>query len=416
MTSMFSLGRDKIMAANAAKNKADAEAAAKKPSPRGGKGGVNAFTPKEELKSAVMPKESKVPDYAKKYTEGSKPPSGFGTGSKGRARAGKAPAPAIAKKDEVKSAKVLDSKQAAGNTKTMKKGGNVKKMAIGGLPKFSDITKGPSGALKAVDGKKPALAPTMGTGSSSKPKTQTGGGKGAVNVGKASSKEQSGGKGTLSGVSKSSAPAPAPAKPPTGGKGSASTKGGKLAGKKKGGTVKKMAKGGKVKKMALGGMGAGMIAKAPAPSQSAMQAGAKPAAGGPKGGRSQPQSGGAKPAAGGGKGVGKTPTDAMNAYDKQKNAGAATGKPSGQMQQLSQTMKGQQATAPAPTAKRPTGGKGGAQAKATPPAPAPTGGKGGPMRPGKKNGGAVKKMAKGGSASSRGDGIAVRGKTKGKVC
>jgi hypothetical protein len=33
-----------------------------------------------------------------------------------------------------------------------------------------------------------------------------------------------------------------------------------------------------------------------------------------------------------------------------------------------------------------------------------------------KKGGAVKKMAKGGSASSRGDGIAVRGKTKGKVC
>ncbi len=31
-----------------------------------------------------------------------------------------------------------------------------------------------------------------------------------------------------------------------------------------------------------------------------------------------------------------------------------------------------------------------------------------------KCGGGVKKMAKGGSASSRGDGIAIRGKTKGK--
>ena len=33
-----------------------------------------------------------------------------------------------------------------------------------------------------------------------------------------------------------------------------------------------------------------------------------------------------------------------------------------------------------------------------------------------KRGGAVKKMASGGSASSRADGIAQRGKTKGKVC
>jgi hypothetical protein len=33
-----------------------------------------------------------------------------------------------------------------------------------------------------------------------------------------------------------------------------------------------------------------------------------------------------------------------------------------------------------------------------------------------KRGGSVKKMAKGGSASSRGDGIAQRGKTRGKMC
>ena len=33
-----------------------------------------------------------------------------------------------------------------------------------------------------------------------------------------------------------------------------------------------------------------------------------------------------------------------------------------------------------------------------------------------KKGGAVKKMAKGGTASSRADGIAVKGKTKGKIC
>jgi hypothetical protein len=37
--------------------------------------------------------------------------------------------------------------------------------------------------------------------------------------------------------------------------------------------------------------------------------------------------------------------------------------------------------------------------------------------PAKKKGGAVKKMAKGGStASKRADGIAVKGKTKGKIC
>jgi hypothetical protein len=35
-------------------------------------------------------------------------------------------------------------------------------------------------------------------------------------------------------------------------------------------------------------------------------------------------------------------------------------------------------------------------------------------KPGMKKGGAVKKMAKGGSASSRGDGCAQRGKTRGK--
>jgi len=38
-----------------------------------------------------------------------------------------------------------------------------------------------------------------------------------------------------------------------------------------------------------------------------------------------------------------------------------------------------------------------------------------PDRNGMKRGGAVKKMAKGGSVSSRGDGIAQRGKTRGKV-
>jgi hypothetical protein len=35
---------------------------------------------------------------------------------------------------------------------------------------------------------------------------------------------------------------------------------------------------------------------------------------------------------------------------------------------------------------------------------------------GMKKGGKVKKMAKGGSASSRADGIAQRGKTKGRMC
>lgn len=34
----------------------------------------------------------------------------------------------------------------------------------------------------------------------------------------------------------------------------------------------------------------------------------------------------------------------------------------------------------------------------------------------RKKGGAIKKMSKGGSASSRGDGIAQRGKTRGKMC
>jgi hypothetical protein len=35
---------------------------------------------------------------------------------------------------------------------------------------------------------------------------------------------------------------------------------------------------------------------------------------------------------------------------------------------------------------------------------------------GMKHGGSVKKMASGGSASSRGDGVAQRGKTRGKMC
>ena len=39
-----------------------------------------------------------------------------------------------------------------------------------------------------------------------------------------------------------------------------------------------------------------------------------------------------------------------------------------------------------------------------------------PGMPGMKEGGNVKKMASGGSASSRADGIASRGKTVGKVC
>jgi hypothetical protein len=37
-------------------------------------------------------------------------------------------------------------------------------------------------------------------------------------------------------------------------------------------------------------------------------------------------------------------------------------------------------------------------------------------RRGMKKGGAVKKMASGGSASSRADGIATKGKTRGKMC
>ena len=40
----------------------------------------------------------------------------------------------------------------------------------------------------------------------------------------------------------------------------------------------------------------------------------------------------------------------------------------------------------------------------------------GGVRGGYKYGGAVKKMASGGSASSRADGIAVKGKTRGKMC
>jgi len=39
-----------------------------------------------------------------------------------------------------------------------------------------------------------------------------------------------------------------------------------------------------------------------------------------------------------------------------------------------------------------------------------------PRRDSMKHGGAVKKMASGGSASSRADGIAQRGKTRGKMC
>ena len=40
----------------------------------------------------------------------------------------------------------------------------------------------------------------------------------------------------------------------------------------------------------------------------------------------------------------------------------------------------------------------------------------GGVRGGYKRGGAVKKMANGGSASSRADGIAIKGKTRGKMC
>jgi hypothetical protein len=40
----------------------------------------------------------------------------------------------------------------------------------------------------------------------------------------------------------------------------------------------------------------------------------------------------------------------------------------------------------------------------------------GPAMQGMKKGGSVKKMSKGGTASSRADGIAVKGKTRGKIC
>jgi hypothetical protein len=40
----------------------------------------------------------------------------------------------------------------------------------------------------------------------------------------------------------------------------------------------------------------------------------------------------------------------------------------------------------------------------------------GGVRGGYRYGGAVKKMANGGSASSRADGIATKGKTRGKMC
>jgi hypothetical protein len=49
-----------------------------------------------------------------------------------------------------------------------------------------------------------------------------------------------------------------------------------------------------------------------------------------------------------------------------------------------------------------------------PPAMLPGGGPAPGMGPGMKRGGAVKKMAKGGSASSRADGCATKGKTKGR--
>jgi hypothetical protein len=52
--------------------------------------------------------------------------------------------------------------------------------------------------------------------------------------------------------------------------------------------------------------------------------------------------------------------------------------------------------------------------------PTPSGGGGGAGRGtsnmAMKKGGKVKKMAKGGSASSRADGIATKGKTRGKMC
>jgi hypothetical protein len=52
------------------------------------------------------------------------------------------------------------------------------------------------------------------------------------------------------------------------------------------------------------------------------------------------------------------------------------------------------------------------QGPAAPQVPAPGAG----AMPGMKRGGGVKKMASGGSASSRADGIAMRGKTVGKYC
>jgi hypothetical protein len=62
--------------------------------------------------------------------------------------------------------------------------------------------------------------------------------------------------------------------------------------------------------------------------------------------------------------------------------------------------------------KRGMGGAG-ARPSAPPPAPPMGGGMGGGM--GMKKGGGVKKMSSGGSASSRADGIAQRGKTKGTM-
>ena len=64
--------------------------------------------------------------------------------------------------------------------------------------------------------------------------------------------------------------------------------------------------------------------------------------------------------------------------------------------------------------KRGMGGAG-ARPSAPPPAPPMGGGMGGGMGMGMKKGGGVKKMSSGGSASSRADGIAQRGKTKGTM-
>lgn len=114
----------------------------------------------------------------------------------------------------------------------------------------------------------------------------------------------------------------------------------------------------------------------------------------------------------------------QNLLDEMKNAQskigtqAPAGAPASKEQQAGGG-KGGAKTAPSPA---PRGGKGSAK---TAPAPA-GGGKGGPAKkPGMKKGGSVKASKMGsvkkatpamGSASSRGDGIAVRGKTKGKVC